>query len=270
MDPFASPEQSTSHDEPLIVVAVSDAVAGLLRNAPGWIAILLASIAINLAGVITVLGWVVTVPLVTWGTTAFALQAIDGRARFGALFDGWSDLGRTLSRVWGMMIIIGVATVLIGLVPFLALTFPELTVMAAGGEPDDVIFTVKTGLVELFLALLLVRFELALPLIVERDRPLLASLTESWQRTGVVWGSLVGLVLLHQLLGLPATVLQLGLQRMVPNVFDVENVLANAPAIVGTWSAAFAIATFANVFFMMCAMSAYRRLVGPAPDQETT
>ncbi|MEM6929539.1 MAG: hypothetical protein AAF602_21545 [Myxococcota bacterium] len=206
-------------------------------------------------------------PIVMWGTQAFALRAIDGPAPFRTLFDGTKDLEATTRRMWGLSIIVGVAWLLLSIVPAIAIGFPELLVLAEGGTPGDVVTAVKARIVVLLVSLLFVRFELVLPMIVERGKPVLGSITESWRLTAPHWPTLVGILLLHALLNLPSLVLGIGVGRMVPADVDLEVIAQDLPAISGAYLAMEVTSSFADVLYLMCMTSVFRRLLGPAPNR---
>ncbi|MEO0604096.1 MAG: hypothetical protein AAF211_21845, partial [Myxococcota bacterium] len=267
MDLFESPQTPRVAEEVSVAAAVSDAVSGLVRNAGPWLAVLVAEFVLSLLGFVTLLGWVVVWPILYWGMQAFALRAIDGPAPFRALFDGTKNLETTMSRMWGLSIIAGVAYLMLSIVPSIAIGFPELLALAEGGELGDVVPAVKARIVDLLVLLLLVRFELVLPLIVERGKPVLESITESWRLTAPHWPTLVGILLLHTLLSLPSLVLGIGMGRMIPDDFDLGVITQNLSALSGGYLGMLVTSTFANVFYLMCMTSVFRRLLGPAPPR---
>jgi len=189
----------------------------------------------------------------------------DGRARFKTLFDGWKDLGTTMGRMWGFAIVGVVAFGVIMLPPMLLVSIPELQTVAEGGTPNQNALTIKWLAVSVFASLIFARFPLVLPLIVERGRPILESITESWRRTSGHWPTLIGLVLLLQLLNLPSTVISLGLNQLSDPSMPPEQVLEALPIIMGAYLGTLVLSSFTTIFSMMVFASIFRQLMGPAP-----
>jgi len=268
MDPFASPSSDGLHHVGTLstATAVSDAVSGLLQNALLWIAVMFTYMALIVVGVCTVFGWIVIMPLLVWGLQAVALEAVDGPARFNTLFGGWHDLGTTLARIWGLLLLGGVAYAALAGPLLVLLLFPDIQQAMDGAPFDQTSLTLKMACVGFILSFVHARFVLVMPLIVERGRPVLASITESWQQTSGHWPKLIGLMLLGQLLNLPPLVLNVGAAMLSDPALPPDEALRNLP-LLGTQLGGATLSMFASVFMMMLFAAVFRQLMGPAPQR---
>ncbi|MEN0060741.1 MAG: glycerophosphoryl diester phosphodiesterase membrane domain-containing protein [Myxococcota bacterium] len=275
MDPFDSPQAEGGFKigELSAAVAVSDAISGMLRNALGWFLVMVTFMVAIFIGICpTVVGWIVLLPLMTWGLQAYALEAVDGNANYMTLFSGWEQFGTMMARMWGLFILGGLAYGLLFTPPFVLISYPELQMMVQGDfaafEQAQIMFTVKSMAVGLLMSLLAVRFILVLPFVVDHDKPILEAISESWQRTGSHWLTLIGIILLYQLLLVPGQVLNLGAAQFNTQAqSNPEELVAALPLVLGAQLFATVLNLVVAVFFSMLTASVFRQLAGPSPQK---
>lgn len=273
MDPYASPE--AGNDLPIgdfsVADTVSEAVSGFLRNVVTWILVMIVSALVTFLSICPgLVVWIVAIPLMTWGIWAFALQAVDGRGEFASLFSGSADLVSVTLRMWGYFIVFGVLYALLYGPPIALIAFPELEQMVQSpGSVDNTTFTVKSVLVAFLVGLPLTRLWPVLPLMIERKKPLLEALSESWQLTSGHWLKLMALFTLVQFLALPAIVVSIGMNQLVPNAGaspDLAQLNEMAPLLAVAYLFAQVLNTVVAIFGIMLQASVYRQLTGPAPE----
>ncbi|MFO0722572.1 MAG: hypothetical protein U1E65_02235 [Myxococcota bacterium] len=185
--------------------ALTVAWASMTRNVGPWIVVtLLGGLAFVVAEV-TILGIFLVWPILMWGMFFFGLRTLDGEARLEDFFAGFSRYGAILGPMLGL----GFLFILIsipGQGPSLAVTFATLR---SGGEGGSALVSLLTQLwVFVWTFLVVVRFNFAPFLIVDRNMGAIEALKTSWQLTGkqlgmtIVWYLITLVLMLAGLLAL--------------------------------------------------------------------
>jgi hypothetical protein len=89
----------------------SEAWANTWENFPLWLGAGIVFVLASVGSVITILGILLALPVLAWGSFRFFLRMHDGGARVGDLFAGFSRYGSTLGPMLGFYLL----TMLIGL-----------------------------------------------------------------------------------------------------------------------------------------------------------
>lgn len=205
----------------------SEAWARTWANFPLWLGVGIVGMLAMLASAVTVVGILLAIPVLYWGSFLFTLRMHDGGAAMGNVFAGFSRYGRVLGPTLGLFLL----NVVIGLPANVIVQMgtaqqpPEFTLIGVG-------YLLSIG-VALFVTS---RLTFAQFLIVDRDLPLGEALSQAWAATAPIKGKVALLV--------------------------VANV---AVAIVGMIALCIGVIPASVVGFLMWA-SAYRQIFGGAPQ----
>jgi hypothetical protein len=218
-------------------------------NFPLWLGAGIVWLLATVAGVATLLGVVLLVPVIYWGGYAFFLKMHDGGARIGDVFSGFSRYAQALLGMLGYFIV----SVLIGA--------PAQIAVQYGSRSPEHLWIVGIGyLLVLGVTLFITpRLNFAPFLMVDRHLGLGDALGQSWSRTAGVIGRLA-------LLTLPFALLMLltGLAVMVGAATLVGATSSIRVAIV-SGALAFLVGVIpASVFIFLLWVSAYRQIFGGA------
>lgn len=187
--------------------AVTDALSAITR---GLLPLVLAGFvlaAIEVASILTCVGWIVGVPAMLWGTYRFTLDLIDGRPRVEVFWSELPPLPTLLGRMWGLVGLLFVVQL-----PVIAVSVGATALQGTLGAVGTtaVVFVASS-----LYGLLSIRVLLAAYRVVERpDLPLLDAFRDLWESTRPVWGGLVVVQLLVALVTAPAQVLAAGVQML--------------------------------------------------------
>ena len=148
---------------------------------------------LEVAAILTLVGIILVVPVLTWGVYRFVLNTIDGDPQFNDLFAGFSDYGLNLGRMLALMIIYGALA-----------QIPQLFTPAVNDTAGTVLIGLALNLIAFLVSMRLV---FAFFFVVDwREGPIQA-LKSSWAATGGQWLSVlafnvvgVGVLLLGTLL----------------------------------------------------------------------
>ena len=72
-----------------------------------WLGVGVVGVMLEVAAILTLVGIILVVPVLTWVVYRFVLNTIDGDPQFNDLFAGFSDYGSKLGRMLALMIIYG-------------------------------------------------------------------------------------------------------------------------------------------------------------------
>lgn len=162
------------------------------RNLGVWLVMLL------VGGLCTVLSFVacvvpafVVLPVLSWGSTRFTLDALDGQAELGTLFAGFERIG----EVWGPMMVSALLLLAVALPGFAVSMVGQIGTFFLDGQDDLGLQMVMLGVTVLgsFLnrawdVVVLSRFLPAMFLVVDKGMAPLDAFTESWRLTSTCWG----------------------------------------------------------------------------------
>lgn len=155
-------------------------------NFPFWLGAGIVWLLALIAGVVSILGILLVVPVLYWGGYVFLLKMHDGGARVSDLFSGFSRYGQALVGMIGYFIV----STLIGI--------PAQIPLQLGAAPPQRWWLVGIGYLTLLAILLFVqsRLNFAPFLMVDRGLGLGEALSQSWSRTAALKGQAALLVLL--------------------------------------------------------------------------
>jgi hypothetical protein len=162
---------------------LSDAWAAAWPNLPVFLGVGFVAIALLFLSALTVVGIFIVWPLLSYGGVRVMLNAHDGRAAFADLWVGFERPGARIIAGLGLMILF-VGLSWLGQIPVLAGTFADSGGLLAAGYVINFIWT-----------LVMLRFNFAWFLWVERESGPIDSLSESWSMTSLVKWKLIGLYL---------------------------------------------------------------------------
>ena len=72
-----------------------------------WLGVGVVGVMLEVAAILTLVGIILVVPVLTWGVYRFVLNTIDDDPQFNDLFAGFRDYGLNLGRMLALMIIYG-------------------------------------------------------------------------------------------------------------------------------------------------------------------
>jgi len=111
---------------------VSDAWAATWENFPLWLGVgIVAFVAMGMATV-TIVGLVLAVPHLVWGSYAFFLRMHDGTAQFGDLFEGFSHYGAVLGSMLAALLVLAVVSTLANAIYYVGVSLESTPLMAGG------------------------------------------------------------------------------------------------------------------------------------------
>lgn len=168
-----------------IGTCLSDAWALTWRHLPLWLATALVWSAAAFLSVLSVVGIVLLMPVLSWGLVRFGLRMYDGDPAFGDAFSGFSRYGRALAPMLVLMVLL-LAIAFAFQLPQLAGELTGSGALAAAGA----ILSFAAGLV------LLPRLNFAYFYVVDRELPAVDAIQRSWQVTARPKWKVVGLLLL--------------------------------------------------------------------------
>jgi hypothetical protein len=161
---------------------LSDAWANTWANFPLWLGVGLVFIAAAAVSVVSVIGIVLVLPVLTWGVTYFGLRMHDGRAEFGDLFAGFSQYGSALTGMLGCIVLI----MLVGIV--------GQSVQLVGDFSGNETLSIVGGFITVAFAIFVTpRLTFAYFFVVEGVPPA-ESLSRAWEVTGPTKWKIVALV----------------------------------------------------------------------------
>lgn len=162
------------------------------RNLGIWLVMLLvAGLASFLSVIACLLPALLVIPVVTWGTTRFTLDALDGQAELGTVFSGFNRVG----EVWAPVFTAGLLF-LLAMLPGFAVAFafqfgplmlpnqdePGVQMLVFGSTLAGSLFN------RVWDVLLLSRLSPAMYLVIDKQMPALDAFNESWRLTSTCWG----------------------------------------------------------------------------------
>lgn len=175
-------------------------------NFPLWLGAGIVWLLAMVAGIVSILGILLVVPILYWGGYAFFLKMHDGGARMGDLFSGFSRYMQALIGMLGYFLL----NTIIGL--------PGQIAVQIGLAPPQTLSLIAAGYLFIFAVFLLVqpRLNFAPMLMVDRDLGVGEALSQAWSRTAALKGPLALLTLL-MMLAMIASFLAL-IVGMIPGV----------------------------------------------------
>jgi len=170
--------------------ALSDGWAATVSNFPLWLGVGIVAVLIGGASAITVIGYFLVLPVLSYGGIKFLLNMLDGKAEFNDLFAGFSKFGATLGRMFLLMLVL----ILLGLVSeslmFIGSWLHSSAVSLIGSLVylASVVFVILPTSFAFFFA-------------VDRDLSAMDALNASWRITRGKQVKLLGLTLVSGLIG---------------------------------------------------------------------
>jgi uncharacterized membrane protein len=177
-----------------LMQAFRDGADATARNGISWFGVLIVA---GLLTALSILFCIVPVlvigPVMSWGSYKFALQAVDGDAEFGVLFEGFERLGEIVLPMLGLGLLLAlvsapgvIAGQVLSSVSFF--TDDQTIVLLASliGFVVQVVWGVVVGS----------RFTIAYFLLIDGAAGPLDALTQSWNLTASCWPQAMGLQLL--------------------------------------------------------------------------
>lgn len=196
-NPYAPPQAALARPQPLeegtgtidLGRCMQEAWRDTWANFPLWLGAGIVGLLAMIAGVLTILGILLVLPVLFWGSYAFGLKMHDGGARLGDLFSGFS---RYMQALIGMLVY-GLVSLIIGYAPQIPIQI--------GMSPPERWWLVGLGYLVLLAVSLFVqpRLNFAPMLMVDRDLGVGEALSQAWSRTSELKGSLALLTLLTML-----------------------------------------------------------------------
>ena len=140
----------------------------------------------------------------------------------------------------------------------------------AGQQPDPIRQTAIQIALSTVFALIIVRIMIAPFYMVERDVSALDAFGQAWRDTAGQWGRLIVLQLLLTLIGVPAQVLNIGLQIYAQGIdqADPDAAAAAMPVLLALYTGIAVLSAGVFVLGQLMFASAYRQLAGPRPEGE--
>jgi hypothetical protein len=196
-NPYAPPRAALSDQEVLVGGTgaldlrrcMQEAWRDTWANFPLWLGAGIVWLLAAVAGVVSILGILLVLPVLYWGGYVFFLKMRDGGARVGDLFSGFSNYGQALLGMLGYYIV----NFLVGI--------PAQIPIQIGARPPQTWWLLGAGYGAFFVILLLVqsRLNFAPYLMVDAGLGLGEALREAWSRTSGLKGPIALLVLLSGL-----------------------------------------------------------------------
>jgi hypothetical protein len=171
--------------------AINDSWEICKRHFPLWLGAGFVAAVLAFFSFITIVGNLVLIPVLLWGTTRFLLRMVDGAPSFDDLFAGFKNYLSVLGRTLLYFVIAGVLGVLSESLVFVG-QFVQSTPLVVLGW--IVYFA--------FFCTVHMRFWFALFLIVDRDMGAIAAFGTSWNMTRGKTLKLMGLAILGALIAM--------------------------------------------------------------------
>jgi hypothetical protein len=252
---FQAPREPAAPPSQLDVVqAVSDGFGGVMRNLLPLGAAAVAGLFVYIVSICSCLGWIPALPLLFYGGLAMILQAQQGHTRFATLWSGTRDFIPTFFSMWGLILVYFLLLLpTIGLSMGLTLAFDPMTANWVN-IPVGALYS-----------LLLVRFQLAPFLLIDRQTGVIEAFSRSWSVTGPVWGKMIALQLLSFLLMSPVQVMGFGMQMLnqgKPPPVDPEEILAQMYPMLALYLGVIVVSLVAGSLVWSFFAAAYRQLLG--------
>lgn len=213
-NPFETPQAQGSGPVPPgggpgtvdVATALNDGWAATQRNWLPWLLVLIASGVVGGFSVLLCLvPAILVLPLLSWGTTKFSLDAVDGEAEFGVLFSAFNDIGKYWLPMFLVMILLFLAQLPGQIISFVFQFTPALI---EGDDPGvlTIVGSLLGSVIQIAWQLFVTaRFLPATFLVVEREVGAVDAMTEAWNLTDSAWPT----ILLFQIVGMIVVVVGL-------------------------------------------------------------
>lgn len=193
-NPYRAPTTSEAPSEEqgdfTIQQALSDGWGATVSNFPLWLGVGIVAVLIGGASAITVIGYFLVLPVLSYGSIKFLLNMLDNKAEFNDLFAGFSNYGATLGR----MLLLTVILILLGLVS-------ESLIFVGSWLQSSLVSLIGSLVYLASLVFVILPTSFAFFFAVDRDLPAMEALNASWRITRGKLLKLVGLALLAGLIG---------------------------------------------------------------------
>ena len=195
-NPFEVPSQDGGGGSPTatgdfdFATAFQDGFEGTKRNAVTLFIVMIAAFFITGFSVLACLLPVLIVgPLVYWGQTKVGLEAQDGVAEVGTLFDGFNNIGEALPKAISYLLILLVIGIPGGIIGGLGNLITLLV--------DDELVILLVSIVGtigqwIWQAVIMSRFMPGMFLIIDKGLDPIPAITESWNLTSGCWLKMIG------------------------------------------------------------------------------
>ena len=233
------------------------------RNFVAVVGAVVVAILATVVAACTLVGLIPAVPLIVYGLYRMTLEAIDGTTKVSTVWSGTDAFG----KVFAAMFVAGLIYLVVDL-PSAAVALAVPLIAAFTDQlGDPVSQAIVTNLGALLWIPVLVRFSFALFLIVEDREAPADAFRASWDRTGPVWGKMIFIQLLFQLLLAPSQVTAIGAQIIAKGAEqNPTEALDIATTAFGLQLGGGVYAMVATSFMMFVFGAMYRQLFG-APAQ---
>lgn len=169
--------------------ALSDGWAATVNNFPLWLGVGIVAVLIGGASAITVIGYFLVLPVISYGSIKFLLNMLDDKAEFNDLFAGFSNYGATLGR----MLLLTLILILLALVS-------ESLMFIGSWLHSSVLSLIGTVVYLASVVFVMLPTSFAFFFAVDRDLPAMDALNASWRITRGKLLKLVGLALVAGLI----------------------------------------------------------------------
>lgn len=162
------------------------------RNLGVWIVMFLVAGLVSVGSLLACLIPALLVwPVLSWGTTRFTLDALDGQAEVGTVFSGFNRVSDVWAPMFTAGLLVGLA-MLPGIVVSMVFQFAPL-LLPDQEELGVQMITIGSTLVGSLInrvwdVVILSRLSLAMFLVVDKQLPALDAFNESWRLTSTCWG----------------------------------------------------------------------------------
>lgn len=140
-------------------------------NFPLWLGVGIVGFLLMFVSAITIIGYIVVLPVIAWGGVAFTLNMLKGTAEFNDLFVGFKSYGKALGRML-MLIVVGFLFSLI-----------IQSVSLIGQMQMSSALTTIGSIINIIGSLFMLRFYFCYFLVVDKDLPAIESIGQSWNIT---------------------------------------------------------------------------------------
>ncbi len=162
-----------------IATAFGDGWRAMVSSFPLWLGIGAVGFLLIMVSVVTVIGIVLLVPVLSWGMLVAGLAMFDGRGRFSDLFAGFSIYGRAVAYGLALIVLYYLASA------------PGILGQMAIESQDSPAAVLLGGLVGFAWGFVTIRFTPAWFFMVEHDMGPLGAMRASWTYTRGQWGRLI-------------------------------------------------------------------------------
>jgi hypothetical protein len=180
-----------------IRTSLSEAWEAATSNALLLIGSMIVFILLSFLSAITIIGYFLILPVLSWGAIRLGFEVYDGRGDFNTLFSGFKEYGKALGR----MLLLGILLFLISLPGSIVSIYADIQ----GGDNVNLILIGMA--ISLAYSVVMVRLYFAPYFAVEGDRNAVGALQAAWSSTSGLWLRVIGLTILSALVAMSGVIL---------------------------------------------------------------